>query len=125
MKRPSQEKFVVLSQALKKDIVAGILTPQQATKRIRKLMGMTQEEFAAFIKISLRTLKDFERGVGNPTLTTMQKIAGVFSLDVKFSLMEEYEDGGRAARKRWERQVGKRGGNGRVKTDLDSLVSQR
>ncbi len=119
MKRPSQEKFVVLSQALKKDIVAGILTPQQATKRIRKLMGMTQEEFAAFIKISLRTLKDFERGVGNPTLTTMQKIAGVFSLDVKFSLMEEYEDGGRAARKRWERQVGKRGGNGRVKTDLD------
>ena len=43
-------------------------------KKLPKFMGKTQMEYARMIGISPRVLIDFERGVGNPTLASIQSM---------------------------------------------------
>lgn len=65
-------------------LIAGELSLVLASKRMRELINMDQDEFAKLIGVAARTLKDFESGRGNPTLGTLQKIAKPFGLDVVF-----------------------------------------
>jgi len=51
---------------------------------MRKVVGKTQPEYAKLIGVAERAYIDFERGVGNPTLATLKKIAKSFGLDVSF-----------------------------------------
>ena len=43
---------------------------------------MPQESLAEISGVGLRTLKQFESGKGNPTLTTLQKLADVLGMEV-------------------------------------------
>jgi DNA-binding XRE family transcriptional regulator len=56
------------------------------TKYIRKSKNMTQEEFAKHIGIHIRVLTCIERekGISNPTLKTLDKIASSMDLSVGF-----------------------------------------
>lgn len=54
----------------------------EAVRMMRKIADKTQEEYAALVDISPRVLKDFERGVGNPTLRTLERILGPFNLEL-------------------------------------------
>lgn len=51
-------------------------------KARRKEMHVTQETLAELSKVSLRTIKQFEIGKGNPTLLTLHKLADVLGLEV-------------------------------------------
>ena len=52
---------------------------------MRKVLGMSQTDYAkTVLKVSPRILIDFERGKGNPTLATLQKIVAPFGLEVGF-----------------------------------------
>jgi DNA-binding XRE family transcriptional regulator len=51
-------------------------------RRMRKITGLTQPEYAKLIGIAPRVLIDIERGVGNPTLKTLNKIAEPFGLRI-------------------------------------------
>ncbi|GAB4014033.1 hypothetical protein GCM10028808_35100 [Spirosoma migulaei] len=51
-------------------------------KERRKLLQVTQETLAELSGVGLRTLKQFERGKGNPTLQTLQKLADVLGMEV-------------------------------------------
>lgn len=51
-------------------------------KARREALKVTQENLAELSGVSLRTLKQFESGKGNPTLTTLQKIGDVLGLEV-------------------------------------------
>jgi DNA-binding XRE family transcriptional regulator len=62
----------------------GTLSLQEASKRMRKIVGMSQTEYAELIGISAQALMDFERGKGNPTLKTLRAIGRPFGLDVGF-----------------------------------------
>lgn len=48
----------------------------------REALKVTQENLSELSGVSLRTLKQFESGKGNPTLTTLQKIGDVLGLEV-------------------------------------------
>ena len=73
-------------ESLYADIEAGRLTIGQATRRMRKIVGMTQTEYAEkVLKIYPRVLMEIERGRGNPTLETLQKIGAPFGLLVRFA----------------------------------------
>ncbi len=52
----------------------------------RAALHVTQEYLAELSGVGLRTLKQFESGKGNPTLHTLQKIADVLGLEVRFQL---------------------------------------
>jgi len=55
-------------------------------KERRKALQVTQETLAKLSGVGLRTLKQFESGKGNPTLQTLQKIAGVLGMEVSLKL---------------------------------------
>ncbi len=48
----------------------------------RESLRVTQESLAGISGVGLRTLKQFESGKGNPTLTTLHKLADVLGMEV-------------------------------------------
>ena len=75
---------VQIREAFYKDIQAGHLSLGEATRRMRKIVGMTQAEYARLIGVAPRVLMDIERGHGNPRLNTLEKLAKPFGLRVGF-----------------------------------------
>ncbi|MBL0008531.1 MAG: helix-turn-helix transcriptional regulator [Saprospiraceae bacterium] len=57
-----------------------------ALKDRRDNLRLTQETLAEMSGVNLRTLKQFERGKGNPTLDTLQKLADVVGLELVFQV---------------------------------------
>ena len=51
-------------------------------KERRESLQVTQEQLAELSGVGLRTLKQFESGKGNPTLSTLHKIADVLGMEV-------------------------------------------
>ena len=51
-------------------------------KERREVLQVTQERLAELSGVGLRTLKQFESGKGNPTLSTLQKISDVLGMEV-------------------------------------------
>jgi transcriptional regulator with XRE-family HTH domain len=51
-------------------------------KKRRETLQVTQETLAELSDVGLRTLKQFESGKGNPTLSTLHKIADVLGMEV-------------------------------------------
>jgi transcriptional regulator with XRE-family HTH domain len=54
----------------------------ETLKARREAMQVTQETLASLSGVGLRTLKQFERGKGNPTLSTLQKLSDALGLEV-------------------------------------------
>jgi transcriptional regulator with XRE-family HTH domain len=51
-------------------------------KKRREALQVTQETLAELSGVGLRTLKQFESGKGNPTLSTLNKISEVLGMEV-------------------------------------------
>lgn len=58
----------------------GEMELKEAIRGLRRLTGLSQVEFAKAHGIAERTYVDFERGAGNPTLDTLQKIAAALGV---------------------------------------------
>lgn len=85
MNKPTREEARIRKIELYERIQAGQLTIGQATREMRKIIGMTQKEYAEkVLGIFPRVLMDIENDKGNPTLETLQKIAGPLGLKVGF-----------------------------------------
>ncbi len=85
MKRPSKEEMAAMKEALYTSLASGDVNIRQATRQMRKILGMTQKDYAKKIAgVSPRILSEFENGAGNPTLATLEKIASPFGLKVTF-----------------------------------------
>jgi len=84
-------------EALYADIDQGLLTIGEATRRMRRIVGMTQIEYAEkILKIYPRVLMEIERDRGNPTLETLEKIARPFGLKVGFVVKRSQLPGARS-----------------------------
>ena len=74
-----------MKEKLYRDLSQGNIDIRQATRQMRKILGMSQKEYAQKVAdISPRILSEFETGSGNPTLATLEKIALPFGLKVTF-----------------------------------------
>lgn len=58
----------------------------ESLKERREMLQVTQETLAELSGVGLRTLKQFERGKGNPTLTTVSKLANALGLELVFQV---------------------------------------
>ena len=79
-KKNIREQRKILSQ----QIGTSPLSLAAQIKSMRKIVGKTQIEYAQWIGIAPRIIMDIERGVANPTQSTLQKIGAPFGLDVGF-----------------------------------------
>lgn len=57
-------------------------------KERREMLQVTQETLAQLSGVGLRTLKQFESGKGNPTLTTLQKLADALGMEVNLKIKD-------------------------------------
>ena len=66
-------------------IEEGQISLADATRAMRKVLGMNRKDYAAkIVKIGFETLQDVETGRGNPTLKTLKAIGAPFGLDIGF-----------------------------------------
>jgi transcriptional regulator with XRE-family HTH domain len=85
MKRPDKQEMTAMKEALYRNLAAGTIGIREATRQMRKILGMTQKDYAEkIVGVSPRILSEFESGSGNPTLATLEKIASPFGLKVTF-----------------------------------------
>lgn len=85
MKRYSATEMARMKEALYIDLARGDIDVREATRRMRKILGMNQKDYARKVAaISPRILSEFESGIGNPTLATLEKIATPFGLKITF-----------------------------------------
>lgn len=55
-------------------------------KQRRKQLGLTQVDLAEMAQIGLATVKDIERGKGNPSLSTVTKILDILGLEIDYRI---------------------------------------
>lgn len=59
------------------------MTEGQLLRTLRKdILDMNQDEYAALVKVSRRTLSDIERGAGNPSLPVLKRVFRPLGLDI-------------------------------------------
>ncbi|MBP6219380.1 MAG: helix-turn-helix domain-containing protein [Oligoflexales bacterium] len=80
MKRKTREE---LRTEFYKSVDEGTVTPREAVKRFRRMLGLSQRDFASKFKVSARILMAFEQGRGNPTLATLQKMLTSSGLELR------------------------------------------
>ncbi|MBN2644480.1 MAG: helix-turn-helix transcriptional regulator [Desulfuromonadaceae bacterium] len=85
MKRPSNEKISQMREELFSRIDAGTISIGEATRMMRRTLGMNRRDYAEkILKISHDALQAVETGKGNPTLKTLKRIGKPFGLEVGF-----------------------------------------
>ncbi|WP_244828026.1 helix-turn-helix domain-containing protein [Carboxylicivirga sediminis] len=61
-------------------------------KARREMLQVNQEMLAELSGVSLRTIKQFESGKGNPTLQTISKLADALGLELTLQVKQLYPD---------------------------------
>ena len=51
-------------------------------KERRALLGISQQDLSDYSGVGISTVKDLERGVGNPSIDTLMKILNVVGLEM-------------------------------------------
>lgn len=58
----------------------------EVIKSRRKVLAISQLDLAEMAEVSLATVKDIERGKGNTSLSTVNKLLGVLGLEMDFKI---------------------------------------
>ena len=59
---------------------------REVVKERRGVLGLSQLDLAEMAVISLATVKDIERGAGNPSMKTVTRILEVLGLEMQFQI---------------------------------------
>ena len=70
--------------ALREAMQRGEVDLRQALRTARRIMGLSQTRYAELVGVAPRALMDFERGVGNPTLHTLERLGRPFGFRVSY-----------------------------------------
>ena len=57
-------------------------------KARRALLGISQQDLSDYSGVGISTVKDLERGVGNPSIDTLKKILDVVGLEMIFQVKQ-------------------------------------
>ncbi len=52
------------------------------------MLGISQQDLSDYSGVGISTIKDLERGVGNPSLETLKKILEVVGLEMIFQVKQ-------------------------------------
>lgn len=59
-------------------------------KKRREYLGITQIDLAEMAQVGLATVKEIERGKGNPSMSTVNKILDVLGMEMTFNVKRMY-----------------------------------
>ncbi len=93
MEKQPPKNTATMKENLYHALARGDVDMREATRQMRKILGMTQKDYAKKIAcVSPRIISEFEKGTGNPTLATLEKIASPFGLKVTFLPPEHWRN---------------------------------
>ncbi len=55
-------------------------------KQRREVLSLTQQDLAEMAQVGLATIKDIERGKGNPALSTVKKILEILGMEIDYKI---------------------------------------
>jgi DNA-binding XRE family transcriptional regulator len=61
---------------------------KEVMKLRRETLSLSQQDLAEMAEVSLATIKDIERGKGNPSLATVSKILEVLGLEIDYRVRQ-------------------------------------
>lgn len=62
---------------------------REVIKARRKVLGISQQDLAEMSGISLPTVKDIERGLANPLLSTISKLLDVLGMEIVYRVRQK------------------------------------
>ncbi|WP_300924438.1 helix-turn-helix transcriptional regulator [Paramuribaculum intestinale] len=57
-------------------------------KERREILSLTQQDLAEMAQVGLATIKDIERGKGNPALNTVKRILDVLGIEIEYLIRQ-------------------------------------
>ena len=57
-------------------------------KERREILSLTQQDLAEMAQVGLATIKDIERGKGNPALSTVKRILDVLGIEIEYLIRQ-------------------------------------
>lgn len=57
----------------------------------RKKLGISQNDLAEMSRVSLATIKNIERGKGNPSFETVEKILAVLGMEILLKVRSPFD----------------------------------
>lgn len=57
-------------------------------KQRREMLDITQQDLAEMSQVAIATIKDIERGKGNPSLNTVKKILDVLGIEIEYRIRQ-------------------------------------
>ena len=80
--------FQKFSLFLQKSLLCQTMELMDIMKQRRETLSLTQQDLAEMSQVGLATIKDIERGKGNPALSTVKKILDVLGIEIEYSIRQ-------------------------------------
>lgn len=77
------QKFPLI---LQKSLLCQTMELMDIMKQRRETLALTQQDLAEMSQVGLATIKDIERGKGNPALSTVKKILDVLGIEIEYRI---------------------------------------
>lgn len=81
-------QFHKFSLFLQKSLLCHTMELMDIMKQRRETLALTQQDLAEMSQVGLATIKDIERGKGNPALSTVKKILDVLGIEIEYSIRQ-------------------------------------
>ena len=81
-------RFQKLSILLQKSLLCQTMELMDIMKQRRETLSLTQQDLAEMSQVGLATIKDIERGKGNPALNTIKKILDVLGIEIEYRIRQ-------------------------------------
>ena len=78
--------FQKFSLFLQKSLLCQTMELRDIMKQRRETLSLTQQDLAEMSQVGLATIKDIERGKGNPALNTVKKILDVLGIEIEYRI---------------------------------------
>lgn len=73
---------------LRKSLLCQTMELMDIMKQRREILSLTQQDLAEMAQVGLATIKDIERGKGNPALSTVKKILDVLGIEIEYRIRQ-------------------------------------
>lgn len=73
---------------MRKSLLCQTMELKDIMKERREILSLTQQDLAEMAQVGLATIKDIERGKGNPALNTVKRILDVLGIEIEYLIRQ-------------------------------------
>lgn len=73
---------------LRESLLCHTMELKDIMKQRREILSLTQQDLAEMAQVGVATIKDIERGKGNPALNTVKKILEVLGIEIDYKVRQ-------------------------------------